>query len=88
LRETFPEELGDLKFRVMDAPVLGVNSTYVKRWSTRKESMTIILYRLPILRLGANSTPNEERLKIEHHVFEAAADLIGKEPWDLIFGED
>jgi hypothetical protein len=72
----------------MDAPVLGANSTYVKRWSTRKETMTVILYRLPILRLGNSPSPIEERLKIEHHVFEAAADLIGKEPWDLIFGDD
>lgn len=50
--------------------------------------MTVILYRLPILRLGNSPSPIEERLKIEHHVFEAAADLIGKEPWDLIFGDD
>lgn len=88
LRETFPEELSELNFRVMDAPILGANSTYVKRWSARKETMTVILYRLPILRLGSSPSPVEERLKIEHHVFEAAADLIGKEPWDLIFGED
>jgi hypothetical protein len=34
------------------------------------------------------ANPTEERIRIEHHVFEAAAELIGKEPWELIFGDD
>lgn len=52
--------------------------------------MTIIIYRLPILRLnqGQSNNPTDERVRIEHHVFEAAAELIGKEPWELIFGDD
>jgi hypothetical protein len=90
LRETWPKELGNLNWRIMDAPVLGVNSTHVRRWSTRAETMTIVIYRLPILRLdnlqGSNS--NADRVRIEHYVFEAAAHLIGKEPWELIFGDD
>jgi hypothetical protein len=74
----------------MDAPVLGANSKFVKRWSVRPETKTIIIYRLPILRLNQSnsSNPTEERVRIEHHVFEAAAELIGKEPWELIFGDD
>jgi hypothetical protein len=59
-----------------------------KRWSVRKETKTIVIYRLPILRLNQSSNPTEERVRIEHHVFEAAAALIGKEPWELIFGDD
>jgi hypothetical protein len=88
LKERWPDELGDLQHRIMDAPVLGVNSTFVKRWSVRKETKTIVIYRLPILRLNQSSNPTEERVRIEHHVFEAAAALIGKEPWELIFGDD
>jgi hypothetical protein len=90
LRERWPQELGDLQYRIMDAPVLGTNSKFVKRWSVRAESKTIVIYRLPILRLNQNqsSSPTEERVRIEHHVFEAAAELIGKEPWELIFGDD
>lgn len=74
----------------MDAPVLGANSTRVKRWSSRQETMTIVIYRLPILRLdNLNGLhPVEDRVRIEHYVFEAAAELIGKEPWELIFGND
>jgi len=90
LRERWPDELGDLKYRILDAPILGANSRFVKRWSIRSETKTIVIYRLPILRLNQNqsSNPTEERVRIEHHVFEAAAELIGKEPWELIFGDD
>jgi hypothetical protein len=79
-----------LKYQILDAPILGANSTYVKRWAARPETMTIIIYRLPILRLdqNPNSSPTEERVRIEHHVFEAAGELIGKEPWELIFGDE
>jgi hypothetical protein len=90
LRERWPDELGELQYRIQDAPILGVNSKFVKRWSVRAETKTIIIYRLPILRLNHNlqANPTEERIRIEHHVFEAAAELIGKEPWELIFGDD
>ncbi len=88
IKEHWPDELGDLTALILDAPIVGVNSTYVKRWAIRKESKTIILYRLPILRLESSANPSDERIRIEHHVFEAAAALIGKEPWELILGDD
>jgi len=90
LRDTWPNELGTLSWRIMDAPVLGVNSTRVRRWSARVETMTIVIYRLPILRLDnlTGTEPLADRVRIEHYVFEAAAELIGKEPWELIFGND
>ncbi len=88
IKDRWPEELGELSYLILDAPILGANSTYVKRWAIRKESMTIVLYRLPITRLANNPNPSDERIRIEHHVFEAAAALIGKEPWELLFGDD
>lgn len=88
IKERWPEELGKLNALILDAPIVGIHSTYVKRWNIRKESTTIILYRLPILRLESSNNPAHERIRIEHHVFEAAAALIGKEPWELIFGDD
>ncbi len=79
-----------LSWKIMDAPVLGANSTRVRRWSARVETMTIVIYRLPILRLDnlSGNHPIEDRVRIEHYVFEAAAELTGKEPWELIFGND
>lgn len=77
-----------MRYLILDAPILGVNSTYVKRWSIRKESMTVVIYRLPITRLNAQANPISEKVRIEHYVFEAAAALINKEPWELIFGSE
>lgn len=77
-----------MKSIILDAPLLGANSTYVKRWAIRKESLTIVIYRLPITRLHRNGSLGDDRIRIEHHVFEAAAALIDKEPWELIFGDD
>lgn len=88
IKDRWPDELSQLRCLILDAPVLGVNSTYVKRWAIRKETMTIVIYRLPITRLDKSASPIDERVRIEHHVFEAAAALIGKEPWELIFGSD
>ena len=88
IKERWPEELESLNYLILDAPILGANSTYVKRWAIRPETMTVVLYRLPITRLDQVGSSNEDRVRIEHHVFEAAAALIGKEPWELIFGED
>jgi hypothetical protein len=89
LKERWPNELGNLKHQVVDAPIIGPNSQFVRRWAVRPESNMIIIYRLPILRLSHKETVNatEERIRIEHHIFEAAAELIGKEPWELIFGD-
>lgn len=88
IKERWPEELGQMNSLILDAPIVGINSTYVKRWSIRKSSKTIILYRLPIMRLGGSPVPSDERVRIEHHVFEAAAALIDREPWELIFGDE
>ena len=88
IKEQWSEELGNMRYLILDAPILGVNSTYVKRWSIRKETMTVVIYRLPITRLNAQANPISEKVRIEHYVFEAAAALINKEPWELIFGSD
>lgn len=88
IKDRWPDELGNLSYLILDAPILGANSTYVKRWAIRKETMTIVLYRLPITRLATATNPADDRVRIEHHVFEAAAALIGKEPWELIFGDE
>mgnify|MGYP003341836648 FL=1 len=88
IKDRWPEELSKMRYLILDAPILGINSTYVKRWSIRKETMTVVIYRLPITRLSAQSNSIDDRVRIEHYVFEGAAALIDKEPWELIFGSD
>ena len=90
LKAEFPAELGNLKWRVSDNPPIemvdGVER--VRRWTNDASSMTIHIYRLPIERLGhvRRTDAAHERMHIEEYVFSAAADLIGKEPWQLLPG--
>ncbi len=87
LRSLWPEELADLTWRIMDAPHIGPLSRQVRRYSVRKESSTVTFYRLPIMRLSLRATnPIDERLRLEHYAFSAIAELLGKEPWQLLPG--
>lgn len=81
LKETF-DELQELKWRVEDVPFLK-DGEPVKRWSAKKTTMTITLYRIPIERFGKKRIP-DPRIHIEQAVISAAASLIDKDPWELI----
>jgi len=82
LRETFSEELGELKFRIEEVPYL-LEGEDVRRWSAKKSTMTITLYRIPIERFGKKRIP-DPRIHIEQAVISAAASLIDRDPWELI----
>lgn len=81
LKSTF-EELEDLKWRIEDVPFLK-DGEPVRRWSAKKSTMTITLYRIPIERFGKKRIP-DPRIHIEQAVISAAASLIDKDPWELI----
>ena len=85
LRVTF-EELESLRWRVEDVPPL-IENEGLRRYSTNRETMTITLYRIPIERLGKHRIP-DPRVHIEQAVLSAAAELIDKDPWELIHPED
>jgi hypothetical protein len=86
LKSSWPEELGELRCQIFDTPPIGASTGAVKRWAIKPETMTIVIYRVPIERLGhaRRSDPLHERMHIEEYVFQAAANLIGKEPWELL----
>ena len=86
LQATWPEELVDLKWQVMDAPSIRDDSQTVRRWATKKAEMTICIFRVPIERLGhaKRADPMHERMHIEEYVFAAVAHLLDKEPWELV----
>jgi hypothetical protein len=87
LRSLWPDELANLTWRIMDAPHIGPLSREVRRFSVRKEVTTVTFYRLPIMRLSLRAAnPIDERLRIEHYAFLAIAELLGKEPWQLLPG--
>ena len=82
LRETFSEELGELKFRIEEVPYL-LEGEDVRRWNAKKSTMTITLYRIPIELFGKKRIP-DPRIHIEQAVISAAASLIDRDPWELI----
>ena len=81
LSATF-EELRELKWKIEEVPPLGPGER-LRRFSADKQNMTITLYRIPIERLGKNRIP-DPRIQIEQAVVGAAAELIDRDPWELI----
>ena len=43
-----------------------------------------MIYRIPVERFDALRNPLDNRIRIEQVVFEAAGNLVGKDPWDLL----
>ena len=85
LKNARPDELADLQWEVADAPTISSETKGVRRWGVRRDQMKIIIYRLPIERLGHHKRTDalHERMHIEEFVFAAVGHLIGKEPWEL-----
>ena len=86
LKAAWPDELANLKWRIVDAPALKESSPEVARWSVNAAAFEITIYRLPIERMGHTRRPDalDERMHIEQFVFAAVGELIGKDPWQLI----
>ena len=86
LKNAWPEELIDLNWEVVDGPSIKPESKGVRRWAVKRDEMTIVIYRVPIERLGHHSRADalHERMHIEEYVFAAVGHLIGKDPWDLV----
>lgn len=87
LKEAFPEELGNLICKIEDLPALAGNLDEVQRYEINQEKHLITLYRIPIQRMNKVKY-SDPQMQIERVVFSAAAELIGKDPWDLIHPEN
>jgi hypothetical protein len=57
----------------------------IPRWQVLREQKRIILYRVPIERLGHLHRDDDlhRRMAIEGAVFRAAAEYLDRDPWDL-----
>ena len=86
LQAIWPKELEDVTWQVRDAPSFSNETDQVKRWSVDHGRRSIAIYRLPIERLGSHSRlkPLDEKMRVEEQVFEAVADLLGIDPWELV----
>lgn len=85
LKGIWGEELEDLLWEVRDAPTIGAESV-IPRWSVDQQAKSIVIYRIPTERFGSHSrlSPLDEKMKVEEQVFEAVAELLDVDPWELI----
>ncbi len=83
LRGTWPE-LQDVRFEIGAMPGFDT-AEEVPRWYLDREQRRIVLFRLPIERLlpPGHDDNAHRRMAIESAVFRAAAEYVGREPWDL-----
>lgn len=88
LRSAWPE-LRDVSFEVATMPSVALNAdaepTALPRWYVDSAARRIVLFRLPIERLARLHRNDElhRRMHIEGCVFRAAAEYLGRDPWDL-----
>ena len=78
------EDLRDVRFEMADMPP-ATDAEGIPRWTTVPAEKRIVLYRLPIERLGHLHRDDDahRRMMIESCVFRAAAEYLGRDPWDL-----
>lgn len=84
LRGTWPE-LEEVRFEIGTMP-MGLELTdEVPRWWIDRESKRIILFRIPIERFlsPGHDDAAHRRVSVESAVFRAAAEYVGRDPWEL-----
>jgi len=86
LRGTWPE-LQEVRFEIGGLP-LTADENGIPRWRIDREERRIVLFRIPIERLlpPGHDDGVHRRIAIESAVFRAAAEYVGKDPWE--FGPD
>ncbi len=86
LKNIWSEDLAELTWKIIDAPAISQTTTEIPRWRVDEELNLIIIYRIPTERFGSHSRKSslDERLKVEEQVFEAVAEYLDVDPWDLV----
>ena len=81
LSKTWPEELDGFEWEITDMP--NQQSKQLSRYRIWPSEKTITFYRLPIERIDLK-TSSDRRTHIEQVVLQAVAELIDKDPWELL----
>lgn len=83
LRTTW-EELRDVSFEIAAMP-LHDRDDGIPRWRVDHRTRRVALFRVPIERLlpKGHDDALHRRVAIESAVFHAAAEYVGREPWEL-----
>ncbi len=83
LRGTWPE-LQEVRFEIGALPPQHDNEG-IPRWHIDRERSRIVLFRIPIERLlpPGHDDSAHKKIAIESAVFRAAAEYVGKDPWEF-----
>ncbi|MEY4744048.1 MAG: hypothetical protein RIR34_1387 [Actinomycetota bacterium] len=87
LRTEYPDVFSELRVLVRDLPPLHGEIKSIRRYSYRRDTSTVIVFRIPIQRFRYRLDPLEEMFRIESYVIEAAAEMVGRDPRDFMGGE-
>ena len=92
LQHMFPEELHGVQIGFQTAPSPEVRgkaeSELPLLYAIDRDSRTIVLYRMPIQRARGLHVDDDEhrRYFVEHVVYRAVCEYLGREPWELLPG--
>lgn len=85
LKREWPDELRSVRYEIGPMPMPGIDVDGAARWWVSEQERRIVLYRLPIQRFARlhRNDDHHRRMNIEGAVFEATAEYLGRDPWDL-----
>lgn len=88
LQSYLPEELRGVSVGFQTAPAARGESRFPLLYSVDRDARTIMLYRMPIQRARGLHVDDDEhrRYFIEHCVYQAVCDYLGRDPWELLPG--
>lgn len=88
LQREFPEELHDVQIGFQTAPTGRGEGSRPMLFSVDRKARSIMLYRMPIQRARGLHVDDEEhrRYFVEHCVYLAVCEYLGREPWELLPG--
>ena len=88
LQRELPQELHGVQIGFMTAPTERAVSEQPQYYSIDRAARTIMLFRMPIQRADVLHVDDAEhrRFFIEHCVYLAVCEYLGREPWDLLPG--
>lgn len=88
LQTHFPAELDGVKIGFQTAPGFKGESKFPMLYAIDRSSKTIMLFRMPIQRTRGLHVNDDEhrRYFVEHCVYQAVCEYLGREPWELLPG--
>jgi len=88
LRSLWPNELSTVSLAVAGLPFGADEEQVLPRWHVYPQQQRIVLYRVPIQRLARLHVNDDfhRRANVEACVIAAAAEYLGRDPWDLAPG--